>query len=57
VNFFGPCECARLRRLGPATSWRVEEVDGMGSDGRWGTGTTSAKVERKLEEEVAPTAE
>ena len=29
----------------------------MGSDGRWGTGTTSAKVERELEEEVVPTAE
>lgn len=57
MNFFGPSECARLRRLGPATSWRVDEVDGMGSDGRWGTGTTSAKVERKLDEEVVPTAE
>jgi hypothetical protein len=35
-----------------------EAVDGMGSDGRWGTGTTSAKVERKLlEEDVVPTAE
>jgi len=34
-----------------------EEADGMGSDGRWGTGTTSAKVDRRLEEEVAPMAE
>ena len=49
VNFF--CECARLRWLGPATSWRVEEVaDSMGNDGR--SGTTLAKVKRRLEEEV-----
>lgn len=49
----------RLRRLGPATIWRVEEVaDGIGSEGRWGAGTTSAKVERRLEdEEVVPMAE
>jgi hypothetical protein len=34
-----------------------EAVDNMGSDGRWGTGTTSAKVERVFEDEVVPTAE
>jgi hypothetical protein len=34
-----------------------EVVDGMGSDGHWGTGTTLVKVEWKLKEEVVPTAE
>ena len=57
-NFLCPCDYTRLRRLGAATSWGIDVVvDGMGSDGRWGMGATSAKVERGLEEEVVPTAE
>lgn len=56
VNFFGASDCARLIRLGPAINWRViEALEGMGSEGRCG-GTTSAKVERALEE-VAPAEE